>query len=359
MRKPSRKHRDFEHLIRRKIAGEGFQEGDPLPPTRDFAKSSGLSTSTVYRVLVKLTDENLLRQSANGRFYPNEEERDRKATSNQSFACLLPKVTLWSATLQAILSGIVERSSHYQRGTLLFHEEKLARQKTVSDAPVFASIEEQKELLQEFLKRHKDHCAGIIFDNKWADEAIEAFRDQIPQAVIINRTTHLDFASSVSVDYRLSATLALSHLLATEFRPIYFVTSYEDAYVVEMREALLQVAREIGARLDESHCLLITDGKTRSDFIREICRKHPKPALFCPEENLAQLMQMEAKSQDLPVPKRLGILSGTGSSRTEDAHLSTIHTDFVKVGGRAVDLLRSEYPAEEVISPTLIRRNTT
>lgn len=308
---------------------------------------------------MKLTDENVLRQSANGRFYPNAADASRPGTSNQSFACLLPKVTLWSVTLQAILSGIVERSSHYRRGTLLFHEENLARQKSVSEAPIHASTEEQRKMLKEFLKRHGDHCAGIIFDNKWSDEAIDSFRDQIDKAVIINRTTRLDFASSVSMDYRLSATLALSHLLATEYRPIYFVTSYEDAYVRELQEALLQMAREIGAKLDESHCLLISDGKTRSEFIRKICQKHKKPALFCPEENLAQLIQMEARARDISIPGQLGLLSGTGSARTEDAHLSTLHTDFTQVGARAVDLLRSEYPAEEVISPTLIRRETT
>lgn len=345
-------------MIRRKIAKESFEEGSPLPPTRDFARETGLSNSMVYRVLLKLADEKIIHQHRNGRFYPSDPETTTHKTG-QSFACLLPKIGVWSAALQGLLNGVTERSSHYRRGTLLFHEEKLIQQKTIADKPVYASKEEQVQILESFLKLHGEKCEGIIFDNIWEDAAIALFKDRLKRVVIINRNTRLPFASSVCVDYRLGSTLALSHFLATGFQKIYFITSYEDSYVRELREALLKTAREISANMDASHCLVVSDSKTRRDVLKKICKGNTRTAIFCPEENHAQLIQAEARLQGIAVPQKLGILSGTGTPMAEDAHLSTLSVDYELIGSRAVDLLRAEAPAEEIITPNLVRRDTT
>jgi DNA-binding LacI/PurR family transcriptional regulator len=345
-------------MIRRKIAREAFVAGNPLPPTRDFAKETGLSNSMVYRVLLKLADEKILHQHSNGRFYPKNGETDPRH-SDQSFACLLPRVDVWSAALQGILNGLTERSRHYRRGTLLFHEDKLIQQKGIEDKPVYATVTEQQSMLAAFLKLHGEKCEGILFDNIWSDEAIQPFEKQIKRAVIINRTTRLPFASSVCVDYRLASTLALSHFLAAGFRDIYFITSYEDSYVNELRAFLLQTAEEIGASLDASHCLVVSDSTTRRQTLRTICKGRSRVGIFCPEENHAQLIQAEAYLQGLEVPGKLGILSGTGTPMAADAHLSTLSVDFALIGSRAVDLLRAEFPAEEIITPKLVRRETT
>jgi len=358
VRQPSKEHQSFEQMIRRKIAKESFEPGQPLPPTRDFAKETGLSNSMVYRVLLKLADENVIHQHSNGRFYPSDPDNAARP-SGQSFACLLPKIGIWSAALQGILNGVTERSSHYRRGTLLFHEEKLIQQKTIADKPVYASVEEQAEMLASFLKLHGEKCEGIIFDNIWTDEAIEPFQDQLKRVVIINRYTRLPFASSVCIDYRLGSTLALSHFLATGFNNIYFITSYEDTYVRELREALLRTAVEISASIDASNCLVVSDSRTRGEVLREICKGAGRTAVFCPEENHAQLIQAEARLQGIEIPGKLGILSGTGTPLAQDAHLSTLSVDYELIGSRAVDLLRSESPAEEIITPNLVRRQTT
>lgn len=345
-------------MIRRKIDRQSFAVGSPLPPTRDFAKETGLSNSMVYRVLLKLADENVIHQHTNGRFYPTP-NRAQSAQSNQSFACLLPRVDVWSAALQGILNGVTERSRHFMRGTLLFHEDKLIQQNSIAEKPLYASESEQKAMLSAFLDMHGDKCEGIIFDNIWSDQTIESFKDRIKRAVIINRHTTLPFASCVCLDYRLGSTLALSHFLATGFQKIYFITSYEDSYVKELRETLIRTAQEIGASLDESHCFVLSDATSRSKFLQKVNSSKPRTAIFCPEENLAQLIQAEARLQGIAVPGKLGILSGTGTKMAEGAHLSTLSVDYALIGSRAVDLLRAETPAEEIITPTLVRRNTT
>ncbi len=358
MRRPSKEHQAFEQLIRRKIAKETFEPGTPLATTRDFAKETGLSNSMIYRVLLKLADKKIIHQHSNGRFYPNSPEASTNETA-QSFAFLLPKIGVWSAALQGILNGVTERSSHYRRGTLLFHEEKLIQQEAIADKPVYASIEEQHDILESFLKLHGEKCEGIIFDNIWSDEAIAPFEKKLKKVVILNRNTKLSFASSVCLDYRLATSLALSHFLATGFQKIYFITSYEDTYVKELRETLLKTAKEIGAHLDETHCLVVSDSKTRSEVLQKICQGNDRTAIFCPEENHAQLIQAEARHHAIKVPEKLGILSGTGTPGAQDAHLSTLSVDYALIGSRAVDLLRSESPAEEIITPNLVRRDTT
>jgi DNA-binding LacI/PurR family transcriptional regulator len=345
-------------MIRRKIAKEGFAPGTPLPPTRNFARETGLSNSMVYRVLLKLADENIIHQHTNGRFYPSTDDVTGRQT-DQSFACLLPRIDVWSAALQGILNGLTERSRHYRRGTLLFHEDKLIQQDAIGEKPVYASVKEQHDMLDTFLKLHGEKCEGIIFDNIWADAAIEPFETEIKKAVIINRTTQLPFASCVCVDYRLGSTLALSHFLAAGFGRIYFITSYEDSYVKELRATLLETAREIGATLDQSHCLVVSDSRTRREVLQKICKGRTRTGIFCPEENHAQLIQAEARLLGIDMPGKLGILSGTGTPTAEGAHLSTLSVDFSLIGIRAVDLLRAETPAEEIIAPKLVRRETT
>lgn len=345
-------------MIRRKIAKDAFIAGNPLPPTRDFAKETGLSNSMVYRVLLKLADEKVIHQHSNGRFYPLKGEQ-RNQDSERSFACLLPKVDVWSTALQGILNGLMEQSRHYRRGTLLFHEDKLIQQEGIEGKPTYANTNEQTGMLDNFLKLHGEKCEGLLFDNIWSDEAIAPFEKQIKRAVIINRTTRLPFASSVCVDYRLASTLALSHFLAAGYQHIYFITSYEDSYVKELRAFLLRTAAEIGATLNDSHCLLVSDSRTRRETLQKICKGPSRVGIFCPEENHALLIQAEANLQGLKIPEKLGILSGTGTPLAADAHLSTLSVDFPLIGSRAVDLLRAEAPAEEIITPKLVRRETT
>lgn len=357
MRRPSAKNREFEETIRRQLTSGALEAGAPLPPTRELAEEHGLSSSTVYRILLRLTAEKLLAQHSNGRFLPASNAPS--SGPSQPFACLLPTVRMWSTALQGIMDGVTRRSSHYKRGTLLVHSEKLLVQEGIDTPPTYADPEVQYGILEDFYHRHSDHCEGVILDNIWEDEVVERLRDRLKRVVIVNRTTRLDFASSVHADFRLCAALAISHLLARGYEELFFVSSYEDCYVRQLRESVVETSHQIGSPIRKENFIYAPNAGAQKQLIERIRGSRKRIGIYTPEDNWARLLLVDLASQKVACPDKVGILSGTGTRAAEEAGMSSLKIDFERIGSLAVDLLRRDEATSQAVTVDLIARKTT
>ena len=87
VRQQSKKNKEIQEQIRQKLLKGGWATGAPLPPAREMAASYDISSSTAYRILVRLAEVGVLWQHRNGRFYAAAARH--LVDTVQPFACML------------------------------------------------------------------------------------------------------------------------------------------------------------------------------------------------------------------------------------------------------------------------------
>jgi len=272
VRQQSPKNIKIQEQIRQKLKRGEWATGAPLPPARELAATYEVSSSTAYRILVRLADEGVLWQHSNGRFYAAEARH--LVDTVQPFACMLPRLQLWNVVLQQIMHGVTERSAQYKRGILLIHNPALIVQDDINSAVRYASAATQEHILSEFFATHANSCEGIIFDNVWKDEVLAKFRDRLKRMVVINRKTSLDFVSAVFPNFHRSALLAFAHLYGRGFEKIYFVSPHDDHYIHQAMERGVETAEMIGVPFSAKDVRKPRTPEERLAFVRELKKEN-------------------------------------------------------------------------------------
>lgn len=358
MRQQSAKNQKIQEEVRKRLESGEWATGVPLPPARELAEEHGVSSSTAYRILVRLVNENLLWQHSKGRFYAADARH--LVDTVQPFACMLPRLQLWSLVLQEIMHGVTQQSAFYKRGTLLIHNPALILQDDVDSQPRYADAQTQTNILEEFFSTHAESCEGIIFDNVWRDDVLALFQDRLQRMVVINRRTSLDFVSAVYPDFDRSALLAFAHLHSRGFERIYFISTHDDYYVQQTVEAGLKVAREIGADFDESCIRNPRTGEEREAFAAELKQADQRIGIFSPDDNWSLLFQSDLLAAGVEIPTQVGLLTGIGTKAVRGAQsLSTLVVNFERMGELAVDCLREEQPSQHTVAVKLEVGSTT
>ena len=358
MRQQSAKNQKIQEEIRQRLEGGEWATGVPLPPARELADEHGVSSSTAYRILVRLVNDGLLWQHSKGRFYAADARH--LVDTVQPFACMLPRLQLWSLVLQQIMHGVTQQSAFYKRGTLLIHNPALILQDDVDSQPRYADADVQKGILEEFFSTHADSCEGIIFDNVWRDDVLALFHDRLQRMVVINRRTSLEFVSAVYPDFERSALLAFAHLHARGFERIYFISTHDDYYVQQTVEAGLKVARDIGADFDESCIRNPRTTEERQQFAAELKQSDQRIGIFSPDDNWSVLFQVDLQSAGVEIPQQVGLLTGIGTKAVRGPRpFSTLVVNFERMGEMAVDCLREEKPQQLTVEVKLEIGSTT
>ena len=358
MRQQSAKNQQIQEEIRKRLDGGEWATGVPLPPARELAEEHGVSSSTAYRILVRLVNEGLLWQHSKGRFYAAEARH--LVDTVQPFACMLPRLQLWSLVLQEIMHGVTQRSAFYKRGTLLIHNPALILQDDVDSQPRYADAKVQTGILEEFFSTHADSCEGIIFDNVWRDDVLAKFHDRLQRMVVINRRTSLEFVSAVYPDFDRSALLAFAHLYARGFERIYFISTHDDYYVQQTVDAGLRVAREIGAEFDEASIRNPRTAEERQAFAAELKQADQRVGIFSPDDNWSLLFQADLEAAGVEIPRKVGLLTGIGTKAVRGPRrFSTLVVDFERMGELAVNCLREEKPRQQTVEVKLEVGSTT
>ena len=330
----------------------------PLPTTRELGKRFGLANTTVFRILRSMAAAGELWQHpTNGRYYPPaaRELLDRPKPA----ACLIRRLELGSALYRELLEGISVGSGQRQRTMLLWHDERLVNHPDPQEPPMFAAAAQQRATLSEFLDRHGDAAGGFILDHVWSDDALRSQRERLRPAVVLFRSSTLENASNVAVDFRAGALKALAHLLGRGFEHIVFVEPFAgDPAVAEFSSALTKAAAELECanRLSVSAA---STAKERTALVERLGRPNRRTALLCPEDNVAVQLAEAAKSAGVKCPEKLGVLSVMGTELATKAGVSCLRYDFRELGRVAVDALSSVTPVRHLLAPTFVAGTTT
>lgn len=358
MRQQSKANKKIQAQIHQKLKRGDWATGAPLPPARELAASYGISSSTAYRILVRLADEGALWQHNNGRFYSAAARH--LVDTVQPFACMLPRLQMWNLVVQEIMHGVTQRSAHYKRGILLIHNPALIVQDDVNSSVSYANAAAQESILKEFFDTHADSCEGIIFDNVWHDEVLEKFRDRLKRMVVINRKTSLDFVSAVFPNFQRSALLAFAHLYGRGYRDLYFISPHDDHYIEQAMEAVMDTAKLIGVPLDPANIRKPRSPEERKQFARELKASGRRVGVYSPDDNWTYRFYRDVVEAGLQCPAEVGLLSGLGTSAVRGEHaFSTLKLDIERMGELAVDCLLAEKPKSERVDVGLVQGFST
>lgn len=300
----------------------------PLPTTRELAEKFGVNNSTVFRHFVKYEDAGSLWRSEGGRFYDarvrGEVEKPRP------IACLLRRIENWSFLYQEWMEGIAVASEEAGRATLLWHDENLVRHQNVEEPPHFASPEDQKKSLANFLSRYGHSIGGLILDQIWCDEALATIPPGIRRkSVLLGRPGPPDMIS-VLPDWKQSAILAIAKLQAKGCQAIHPVNPFEQDPAISHALACIETAaREIEYPLGQG--LPAATSADREALVSTLARSQKTVGLLVPEDNIARLLFDEAKTRRL---SHIYILSIQGTRL--DSETPRIRTDYAALGRQAV-----------------------
>src|SRR5688572_5541924 len=315
----------------------------PLPTTRELGQKFGMANTTVFRVLRGMAETGEIWQHpTNGRYYPPAARAllDRP----KPVACLIRRLELGSELYRELLEGISAGCGERQRTMLLWHDERLINHPDPQQPPVFASVSQQRAILNEFLDRHGDAAGGFLLDHLWSDDALRTQMPRLNPAVMLFRSCDVSGISNIAVDFRAGALKALAHLLGRGFEHIIFVEPFSgDPAIAEFSLSLENAAAELGCANRLSTTSAATP-KERVSLIDRLGRSARRTALLCPEDNVAVLLVTAAREAGLRVPERAGVLSVMGTDLATKAGLSCLRYDFRELGRIAVGALGRATP---------------
>ena len=348
---------DFAEQIRRSLPTAPTDQ--PLPTTRDFGRRLGVANTTVFRVLQRLArDGEIWQHPVSGRYFPATArallERPKPV------ACLIRRLELGSEQYRELLEGVSNGCGALQRTMLLWHDELLVNHSNPHEAPVFASVAQQRAILENFLDRHSAAAGGFVLDHVWDDEALRPHADQLKPAVVLYRSCAVEGFGNVRADFRSGAFKALTHLLGKGYDQILPVRPFAgDPAVAEFFAALEKAADETACRSRLGNAVLASTDRERAALIERVRRGTARTALVCPEDNVVLLLAAAAREAGLACPERIGLLSVMGTDYATRAGISCLRYDYRAMGRLAVEALGATSPVSQLLEPQLFSGTTT
>jgi hypothetical protein len=348
---------DLRGTLLRLIANAPHDQ--PLATTRALGERFGVSNTTVFRALSRLTQDGVVWQHpTNGRYYPSTArlllERPKPV------ACLIRRLELGSALYRELLEGISAGCGTRHRTMLLWHDELLVNHPDPHDPPVFASVGAQRAILKEFLDRHGPSAGGFVLDHVWSDEALREHAERLQPAVVLFRSCAVEGLGNIRADFRAGAIKALAHLLGRGYEQILPIEPFTgDPAVVEFAAALAAAADELGCRSRVAPVVSASTARERRVIVERIRKGTRRSALLCPEDNVALLLLEALREADVRLPERAGVLSVMGTDLATSAGLSCLRYDFRQLGRLAVQALGEPSAARQTIEPQFVAGTTT
>lgn len=333
--------------------------GQPLPTTRELGTEFGVANSTVYRVLRSLAEAGEVWQHpTNGRYFPKNARilLDRP----KPVACLIRRLELGSELYRELLEGISAGCGAGHRTMLLWHDELLVNHPDPQDPPAFASVLQQRAILDDFLLRHGDSAGGFILDHVWADEALRSHSSRLRPGVVLFRSCEVDGIANVRADFRAGCFMALGHLLGRGFEQVLLAQPFAgDAAVDEFFATLRIVATELGCAARIGAPVAASTPAERATLARQIAAAPVRTALLCPEDNVAVLLLAALRTVGVDCPRQTGLLSVMGTDFATRAGLSCLRYDFRRLGRTAVEALGAPAVVRSALEPALWAGATT
>lgn len=355
---------ELEKAIRQFATDKKWNVRQPLPTTRELGQHYAISNASVCRLLQKLNRENVVWRRDNGRYYFNESRRLYER--HKPYACMLRKLETWTVIYQAIMSGFGQAFGQ-QKGAILFiHNESLFQRVLPDQPPLFASADEQRVLLREFLRDHEGQFRGILLDQVWSDDVLKEFVPQLSNSVIVCRPSTVPEISSVSVDFEMSGMLAVGHLYARGFDEIWLAVPHSGSVNYQMMAiSAVNASKKLGRPIDEKNILSVATNGEREKFIARLGTSKKRIGVYylgslgAPPDHLALVLRRGLAAAGLECPERVGFLVGMSIHSPGEHEISTFQVDYTEMGRIAGEILASNKHRTAIVPAQLCIGATT
>ena len=287
-----------------------------LPTLAELARELSLHPSTIFRILRGLTEEGLVWQSPQGKFYA---AADRRQSLRGAPLCFIGReMWQWSRLYQEMLEGIAEVCSANGNPLVLLSSRSLVRQESPTDQAVFASLASQKKELERLLKAAPRGCAGFLLDHVWKSAALQAAKFPGGERIQLLSGDGLP-ARVFAPDYRKGAALVADFLRAQGHARIGLVIPFKGDPAIDLME-------------DEMRYALTDFAVTDIPFSERGSALRQVDALVCLEDNVADALVRE-NAAGLPF-----LIATQGTGLIQAPHVR-LRVDYRRLGRAAASHL--------------------
>lgn len=336
--------------VHAKIARDGIlgmvprlPENQALPTLRELGEEFSLHPSTIFRLLRDLETEGSVWQGPTGRFFAATARSE--ALRGAPLCFIGRQMRQWSQLYQEMLEGVAEVCSANGSPLIIHSAPSLVRVPVELEAPVFATVDEQKKELARIVSSIPRGCAGSLLDHLWMDEALRSSSFQPGREVQLLSGSG-KYAKTVAPDYAAGVEMLVNHLHAKAFGRVCLVVPFNGDPAIEQCLALL---REALSSFDLREIPFDDDPALR-DFAT---RSRTNRCLVCLEDNTA--LGLATKILDWVPSSRqcqVEVLATQGTGVVTSPH-SRLRYDYRRLGRTAASNILHGTPIKPM-RPSLI-----
>lgn len=351
-RKPTTYARAAEAELRALAAREEVE--DPLPTVRELGRKYDVSYATISRILQRLTQEAVVWQHPNGRFYP----MSARAQLSDRFPVVLigRQIQNWSALYQEILEGVSEVCAARGCPLIFLSSPQLVRHESPENPPTFISADLQRIEITRLLASVPRPCGAILLDHLWQDALSVEVADSFRCTALLLRPGPGLGSLRGSLDLQAGAEMMLNHLAEQAYQQLVVALPFEGDQAIQVSlDALQAVAVGRGLGLLE-----VADGTTpaaRKKFVARLKRAKDRLAVISLEDNVTALLWQEFQKASISCPEKIGLVSLQGTSAVGSS-ITRLRYDYRLLGRELVSDLLAQKDEWRPLRPTLIKGRT-
>lgn len=336
-----------------------------MPSLKDVALLSGVSASTVSRVLnsPELVDpktlENVQLAMKKLNYRPNLMASGLRSKSSKQIALIVPDAV------------------HYTNASIIQHTSRLLQELgyTLILGNHHNEFKTETELLSNYFHRNIDGIIlYLIYDEGPAIQSLLAQEDRHVPIVVVGRRIHVDTLSNVSVDNYKAGVLAGEYLASLGHRHLATITGPKiTQWARDRLDGFQDGLSQYDAILQWSFSQdTLSDFETGIAAAKDMFEKYGKDnyptAIWAQNDIMATGFLKQATSYGLRIPEDISLL---GMDNIELATmvtpaLSTVHQPFREIAQAAINIIMesraaqsSENPKHISIDPSLVIREST
>jgi LacI family transcriptional regulator len=337
---------------------------------REFAKASGFSPTTISFVLnnspagqhiPRKTKDEIRKWARRLGYYPNQFARSLRSSRSGAIAVLVPDVS--DPYCAQVLRGIDKA---------LYHSKYL---------PVLIDIQNSRTRFRKYVatlfERRIEGVIAVANSLQLQTDMLDPFaKNRIP-VIVIGRESDHDGISSVSVDNKAGARLAIAHLFNQGHRRIAFIRGPRQVVDSELRWAgITEFARECGLPLDSKLIVRLTDTASSSeegfDAMTKLARTSARFTAVMAFDDMTAFGAIRALTQvGLKVPEQCSVVGfdDVAAAAFYNPPLTTVRQSMDDLGriGTSIFLELAQkrrdnetaLPVIRKVEPTLVVRAST
>lgn len=337
---------------------------------REFAKASGFSPTTISFVLnnspagqhiPRKTKDEIRKWARRLGYYPNQFARSLRSSRSGAIAVLVPDVS--DPYCAQVLRGI---------------DKSLYRSKYL---PVLIDIQNSRARFRKYVatlfERRIEGVIAVANSLQLQTDMLDPFaKNRIP-VIVIGRESDHDRISSVSVDNKAGARLAIAHLFNQGHRRIAFIRGPKQVVDSALRWAgITEFARECGLPLDSKLIVRLTDTASSSeegfDAMTKLARTSARFTAVMAFDDMTAFGAIRALTQvGLKVPEQCSVVGfdDVAAAAFYNPPLTTVRQSMGELGriGTSIFLELAQkrqdnetaFPVIRKVEPTLVVRAST